>query len=460
MDPKPRQQTALPSPAAPPHLPAEPRDQQPDWPDPAALAAVLDGLATAPPLVLGPECDQLKEELGAVARGEAFLLQGGDCAETFTGVSADAITGRLRVLLQMALVLTHAGALPVVKIGRMAGQFAKPRSSPVETRDGLTLPSYRGDAVNGHDFTAAAREPDPARLRAVYEKSATTLNLVRAFGASSEADLRRAHDWNRGFVSGSPGGSRYAALTEEIDRTMAFMAACGADPAQTRTTRVYASHEGLLLDYERALLRTDPDTGRTYAASGHLLWIGERTRRLDGPHLELFARIANPVAVKVGPTATPDEILGYADRLDPDREPGRLTFVVRMGAERVRDLLPALVEKSRAEGIQVGWVCDPMHGNTVTAPDGHKTREVEAIVDEVRGFFEVQRSLGAHPGGLHIELSGADVTECVGGSDPVTVERLPTRYETACDPRLNRGQALDLAFLVGEMLRGNAGPVG
>ncbi|MFE6640495.1 class II 3-deoxy-7-phosphoheptulonate synthase [Streptomyces tendae] len=436
----------------PNHPPGPRAEQQPSWPDPSELRSVVDQLATAPPLVFGPECDQLRDRLGEVALGRAFLLQGGDCAETFAGVTADGIRDKLRTLLQMAVVLTYGASVPVVKIGRLAGQFAKPRSSPVESRDGVELPSYRGDAVNGPAFTERDRTPDPRRMRTMYESSAVVLNLVRAF-AAGDADLHRAHTWNQGFVADSPGGARYAELAGEIDRALAFMAACGVAPAGVRTTEVFASHEGLLLDYERALARRDPVTGRTYATSGHLLWIGERTRRLDGAHVEFFSRVANPLAVKLGPTTTPDEVLGYAERLDPEREPGRLTFVVRMGARNVRELLPALIEKSLAEGIRVGWVCDPMHGNTFTAPDGRKTRQLAEILDELRGFFEVHRELGTHPGGVHVELTGDDVTECVGGSDEIRTSHLHRRYETACDPRLNRSQSLDLAFLVAEMLR-------
>ncbi|WP_069766108.1 class II 3-deoxy-7-phosphoheptulonate synthase [Streptomyces sp. LUP47B] len=439
----------------PNHQPGPRTKQQPPWPDTTVLRSVVEELSTAPPLVFGQECDQLRLQLGAVAQGRAFLLQGGDCAETFAGVTADGIRGKLRTLLQMAVVLTYGASVPVVKVGRLAGQFAKPRSSPMESRDGTTLPSYRGDAVNGPAFTAGDRTPDPRRMRTMYEKSAVVLNLVRAF-ALGDADLHRAHTWNQGFVADSPGGARYAALAEEIDRALAFMAACGVDPAGVRTTEVFASHEGLLLDYERALARRDPVTGKTYATSGHLLWIGERTRDLDGPHVEFFSRVANPLAVKLGPATTPDEVLGYVDRLDPEREPGRLTFVVRMGATNVRELLPPLVEKTLAEGMRVGWVCDPMHGNTFTAPDGRKTRRVAEILDEARGFFEVHRELGTHPGGLHVELTGDDVTECVGGSDEIQVGHLHRRYETACDPRLNRSQSLDLAFLVAEMLRERA----
>ncbi|WP_229926117.1 class II 3-deoxy-7-phosphoheptulonate synthase [Streptomyces longispororuber] len=422
----------------------------------AALGAVTRGLAAAPPLVAAAECDLLRRRMAAVARGEAILLQGGDCAETFAGTGTESLRGTLRTLLQMAVVLTHATALPVVKVGRMAGQYAKPRSSPVEERDGVTLPSYRGDAVNGLEFTAGARRPDAGRLRAMYDASARSLNLVRALTTGGFADLRQVHAWNQGFVAASGAGERYEQLADEIGRSLAFMRACGVDTREVATAEFFVGHEGLLLDYEAALTRVEPGTGRAYATSGHLLWIGERTRELDGAHVEYFSRIANPIAVKLGPTTTPDTVLALVDRLDPDREPGRLTFVVRAGADRVRDVLPTLVEKVNAEGAQVCWVSDPMHGNTTTAPSGHKTRRFDTVLDEVRGFVEVHRELGTHPGGIHVELTGDDVTECVGGGNAVLEEDLPDRYETACDPRLNHAQSLDLAFLLAEQYRSAA----
>ncbi|MEU3450946.1 class II 3-deoxy-7-phosphoheptulonate synthase [Streptomyces thermolilacinus] len=436
---------------------ALPAAQQPPWPDQAELRAATRWLGAAPPLVFAAECDLLRRRMAAVARGEAVLLQGGDCAETFERVTADAIRGKLRTLLQMAVVLTYATAMPVVKIGRMAGQYAKPRSSAVERRDGAELPSYRGDAVNGLEFTAEARRPDPWRMRRMYESSAMTLNLVRALTTGGFADLRQVHAWNRGFVADSRAGERYEKLTDEIGRSLAFMQACGVDTGELGTAEFFVGHEGLLLDYESALTRAEPDTGRTYATSGHLLWIGERTRDLGGAHVEYFSRVHNPIAVKLGPTTTPDAVLGLLDRLDPRREPGRLTFVVRAGADRVRDVLPDLIEKVTAEGALVCWVSDPMHGNTVTAPSGHKTRRFDTILDEVRGFVEVHRELGTHPGGVHVELTGDDVTECVGGGNAVLPENLHHRYETACDPRLNHTQSLDLAFLLAEMYRDRAG---
>jgi 3-deoxy-7-phosphoheptulonate synthase len=429
-----------------------PAAQQPDWPDPAVLRDVVAQLRLLPPLVFAGECDQLKDRLGAVSRGEAFLLQGGDCAETFTDCTADAIRNKIKTLLQMAVVLTYGARVPVVKVGRIAGQFAKPRSADTETRVGVTLPSYRGDAVNGLEFTAAARTPDPTRLLRVYNTSAATLNLVRAFTQGGLADLRQVHAWNQGFVRGNGAHQRYEAMATDIDRALAFMHACGVDPEEFRTVDLYSSHEALLLDYERALTRIDSRTGLPYDVSGHLVWVGERTRALDGAHVEFAASVRNPVAVKLGPTTTPDEALALVERLDPAREPGRLTFISRMGSTRVRDALPPLVEKVTASGAGVAWVCDPMHGNTVEAPDGRKTRRFDDVIDEVRGFFEVHRSLGTHPGGLHMELTGDDVTECVGGSGGIGETDLPMRYQTACDPRLNHQQSLELAFLVAEML--------
>ncbi len=431
-----------------------PAAQQPQWPHPDALREVVHQLRALPPLVFAGECDVLKARLGDVARGQAFLLQGGDCAETFEGASADAIRNKIKTLLQMAVVLTYAAQVPVVKVGRLAGQFAKPRSSDTETRDGVTLPAYRGDAVNGSDFTPEARTPDPRRLLQTYNTSAATLNLVRAFTQGGFADLRQVHAWNQGFVRDNAAHQRYELMARDIDRALQFMHACGVDPEQFHTVDLYSSHEALLLDYERALTRIDSRTGTPYDVSGHFLWIGERTRQLDGAHVEFAAGIRNPIGVKLGPTTTPDDALALLDRLDPEREPGRLTFVTRMGAAKVREALPPLVEKVTASGALVAWVCDPMHGNTFEAPDGRKTRRFDDVIDEVRGFFEVHRALGTHPGGVHIELTGDDVTECLGGSRNIAELDLSTRYQTACDPRLNHQQSLELAFLVAEMLAG------
>jgi 3-deoxy-7-phosphoheptulonate synthase len=427
-----------------------PAAQQPDWPDPRRLQQVTDELAGLPPLVFAGECDVLRERLAAVARGEAFVLQGGDCAETFAGATADAVRAKLQTLLQMAVVLTYGASVPIVKIGRLAGQFAKPRTRPTESRDGTEFPVYRGDAINGVEFTAQARTPDPARLLRAYYCSAVTLNLCRAFATGGYADLHQVHAWNQDFVRHSPAGQRYERLAGEIDRALAFMRACGADPEELRAVELYSSHEALVLDYEQALTRRDSRTGRMYDTSAHFLWVGERTRDLNGAHVEFASAISNPVGVKVGPDAKPADVLALIARLNPGRDPGRLTLITRMGAGRVRDALPPLISAVIAEGIEVPWVCDPMHGNTFEAPSGHKTRRLRDVVDEVQGFFEVHRSLGTHPGGIHIEFTGDNVTECVGGSHEIVADDLYQRYETACDPRLNRGQALDLAFTVAE----------
>ena len=427
-----------------------PAAQQPDWPDPRRLQQVTDELAGLPPLVFAGECDVLRERLAAVARGEAFVLQGGDCAETFAGATADAVRAKLQTLLQMAVVLTYGASVPIVKIGRLAGQFAKPRTRPTESRDGTEFPVYRGDAINGVEFTAQARTPDPARLLRAYYCSAVTLNLCRAFATGGYADLHQVHAWNQDFVRHSPAGQRYERVAGEIDRALAFMRACGADPEELRAVELYSSHEALVLDYEQALTRRDSRTGRMYDTSAHFVWVGERTRDLNGAHVEFASAISNPVGVKVGPDAKPADVLALIARLNPGRDPGRLTLITRMGAGRVRDALPPLISAVIAEGLEVPWVCDPMHGNTFEAPSGHKTRRLRDVVDEVQGFFEVHRSLGTHPGGIHIEFTGDNVTECVGGSHEIVADDLYQRYETACDPRLNRSQALDLAFTVAE----------
>ena len=427
--------------------------QQPTYPDAGAVDAAVARLRTAPPLVFAGECDDLTEKIAAVTRGEAFLLQGGDCAETFAGVTADNVRNKLRVLLQMAVVLTYAASVPVVKLGRLAGQYAKPRSSDLETRDGVTLPAYRGDAVNGYDFTPEARVPDPQRLVEVYNSSAATLNLVRAFVTGGYADLRQVHTWNTDFVQSSPFGQRYEAMADEIERALTFMKAIGADPDEFHRVDFHSSHEALLLEYEQALTRIDSRTDQPYNVSAHFVWIGERTRQLDGPHIELLSKIKNPIGIKLGPTTTPDDALAYAARLNPENKPGRLTFITRFGAGKIRDGLPALVEKVTAEGLNVAWVCDPMHGNTFEASSGYKTRRFDDVIDEVQGFFDVHRSLGTWPGGVHVELTGDDVTECVGGGEEIDEVGLAHRYESVCDPRLNRVQSLELAFLVAEMLR-------
>ena len=427
--------------------------QQPTYPDAGAVDAAVARLRTAPPLVFAGECDDLTEKIAAVTRGEAFLLQGGDCAETFAGVTADNVRNKLRVLLQMAVVLTYAASVPVVKLGRLAGQYAKPRSSDMETRGGVTLPAYRGDAVNGYDFTPEARIPDPQRLVDVYNSSAATLNLVRAFVTGGYADLRQVHTWNTDFVQSSPFGQRYEAVADEIERALTFMKAIGADPDEFHRVDFHSSHEALLLEYEQSLTRIDSRTDLPYNVSAHFVWIGERTRQLEGPHVELLSRIQNPIGIKLGPTTTPDDALSYAARLNPDNKPGRLTFITRFGADKIRDGLPALVEKVTAEGVQVAWVCDPMHGNTFEASSGYKTRRFDDVIEEVQGFFDVHRSLGTWPGGVHFELTGDDVTECVGGGEEIDEAGLANRYESVCDPRLNRVQSLELSFLVAEMLR-------
>ncbi|MEI6249624.1 MAG: 3-deoxy-7-phosphoheptulonate synthase class II [Actinomycetes bacterium] len=427
--------------------------QQPQWPNAAALESAIGELRSFPPLVFAGECDSLKEKVAAAAKGEAFWLQGGDCAETFAAASADSIRNRIKTILQMAAVLQYGSGLPVIKVGRMAGQYAKPRSKDTETRDGVTLPAYRGDAVNDLEFTEAARTPDPSRLVKVYNTSAATLNLVRAFTNGGFADLRQVHSWNQGFVRDSSAGERYEQMAREIGRALAFLRSAGADPAEFRTVDLYSSHEALILEYERALTRIDSRTELPYNVSGHFVWIGERTRQLDGAHVDFMSRIRNPIGVKLGPSSSVDDALALIDKLDPDREPGRLTFITRMGAGKIREALPNLVEKVTASGAQVLWVCDPMHGNTYEAPSGYKTRKFDDVMDEIAGFFEVHKALGTHPGGIHVELTGDDVTECVGGGEHISHDDLATRYESACDPRLNHTQSLEVSFLVAEMLR-------
>ncbi len=433
-----------------------PAAQQPAWPDAVALREVVETLGRMPPLVFAGECRTLKSRLAAVERGEAFLLQGGDCAETFAALSADGIRDKLKTLLQMAVVLMYGSSVPVVKVGRIAGQFAKPRSAAVEVRDGVTLPSYRGDAVNDLTPTPEARTPDPRRMLTAYHQAAATLNLLRAFATGGFADLRQVHAWNQDFVRRSSAGRRYEEFADAIERALDFMRACGIDLAAMPTAHeveLYASHEALLLDYERPLVRKEQASGEDVATSAHMLWIGERTRDVRGAHVDLLAGVLNPVGVKLGPSATPADALALAERLDPDDEPGRLTFVTRLGSDGVRDLLPPLVEAVRAAGRTVVWACDPMHGNTVESSNGYKTRHFDRILDECRGFFEVHRALGTWPGGVHVELTGEDVTECLGGAEQIADADLAGRYETACDPRLNTSQSLELAFLVAEMLQ-------
>ncbi|MGO1318519.1 MAG: class II 3-deoxy-7-phosphoheptulonate synthase [Cellulomonadaceae bacterium] len=426
--------------------------QQPAWPDPEALAGVTARLSDSAPLVVPAEADTLISRLAAAGRGEAFVLHGGDCAETFAEANADRIVNKIRTILQMAVVLTHGASMPVVKMGRMAGQYAKPRSSDTETRDGVTLPAYRGDLVNGHAFTLEERTPDPQRLLTGYGICSATLNVIRAYTRGGSADLRRVHEWNSGFMT-NPAYARYEHTASEIDRAIRFMDACGADFDALRAVEFFVGHEALLLDYERALTRVDSRSGAAYDTSAHFLWIGERTRQLDGAHVDFLARVANPIGVKLGPTTTRAEVLELVERLNPDAVPGRLTFITRMGAARIRDALPALVRAVADSGAPVTWVTDPMHGNTITSDSGYKTRRLEDVLDEVRGFFEVHHALGTVPGGVHVELTGDDVTEVLGGSEAIDDEGLALRYETLVDPRLNHQQSLELAFQVAEMLQ-------
>ena len=429
--------------------------QQPQWPDGAAHEAVLEQLSSLPPLVFAGETRELTDRLADVAAGRAFLLQAGDCAESFD-TSADSIRDRLRVILQMAVVLTYYTGVPVVKVGRIAGQFAKPRSSDTETIDGVELPSFRGHIVNDVGFTAEERAADPERLLTAYHRATATLNLLRAFTKGGFADLSRVHQWNREFVATSPAGQRYAAIAEEIERAVQFMSACGINSetlTDLRQVDFYTSHEALLLDYEEALTRRDSLTGDWVDCSAHMLWIGERTRQLDGAHVEFLRGVANPLGCKIGPTATAEEVIALCEALNPERIPGRLTLVTRMGATKVVDGLPPLLTAVKESGHPVVWTCDPMHGNTFTADDGRKTRHFEDVLAEVSGFFAAHRFAGTHPGGVHLELTGDDVTECLGGGAEVVTADLANRYETMCDPRLNGSQSVDLAFRVAELLR-------
>ncbi|HEU5266764.1 MAG TPA: 3-deoxy-7-phosphoheptulonate synthase class II [Jatrophihabitans sp.] len=421
-----------------------PAAQQPDWPDAAALRDVAATLAELPPLVVASEVGQLRERLAAVARGEAFLLQGGDCAETFATSSQADIAGKVRVLLQMAVVLTYGASMPVVKLGRIAGQYAKPRSAD---HDATGRPSYRGDMVNE---LFGDRTPDPRRILRAYSTAATTLNLLRAYASGGLAALDRVHAWNTAFARTTDTGARYEKLAGEIDRAVRFMRACGVHDSALEGVELYASHEALILEYERALTRVEDC--RAFDLSGHFVWVGERTRQMDGAHLDFVSRIANPIGVKLGPGTTPEYAAELVERLDPGNEPGRLTLISRMSNSRVRDALPPIVEKVTSTGHLVVWHCDPMHGNTEETADGVKTRHLDRIIDEVDGFFDVHSALGTHPGGLHVELTGDDVTECIGGTADLTPADLGRRYETACDPRLNTEQSLELAFRVAERL--------
>ena len=412
--------------------------QQPQWPggvDGAPVKKAVAELKSFPPLVFAGECDDLKAKIAEAAAGRAFWLQGGDCAETFAAATADSIRNRIKTILQMAAVLQYYSSLPVVKVGRMAGQFAKPRSNDMETRGDVTLPAYRGDAVNDLEFTEASRTPDPNRMVRVYNTSAATLNLVRAFTQGGFADLRQVHEWNKGFIRDSSVGDRYEQMAREIGRALDFMKSAGVDPDSFKSVDFYSSHEALIMEYEKALTRIDSRTQLPYDVSAHFIWIGERTRQLDGAHVDFAAKVRNPIGVKLGPKSTVDDALQ------------------RMGAGKIREALPALVDGVTKSGAQVLWVCDPMHGNTFEAATGYKTRRFDDVMDEVKGFFEVHKGLGTHPGGIHIELTGDDVTECLGGGEQISETDLASRYESACDPRLNHSQSLELAFLVAEMLR-------
>lgn len=433
-------------------LHAMPQMQQPSYPDPAAVADVVSRLRGLPPLVFAGECDDLCDKLAAVADGRGFLLQGGDCAETFAGVNADNIKGKLRVLLSMAVVMTYAAQVPVVKVGRIAGQYAKPRSKDTETRNGVTLPSYRGDAVNGFEFTPESRTHDPRRLLQIYNSSAATLNLVRAFVKGGFADLRGINAWNADFVRNSNVEARYEALAHEIESALAFMIACGVDDEQLSTVDFYASHEALLLDYEHAMTRIDSRSQLPYDTSGHLLWIGERTRQPDGAHVAFMRSVNNPLGIKLGPSTSGEDAVLTAELLDPDRIPGRITFITRMGAGNVREKLPPIIDAVESTGRKVVWTCDPMHGNTFESANGFKTRSFVDVCAEVNAFFDVHEEMGTWPGGVHVELTGDDVTECLGGVDALDEADLANRYETACDPRLNRNQSLELAFMIAERL--------
>ena len=435
--------------------------QQPNYPDPVKLDDMERRLGKYPPLVFAGEARRLKDQLARVSEGRAFVLQGGDCAESFSDFTANIIRDQFRVLLQMAVVLTFGASLPVVKMGRMAGQFAKPRSSDNETLGSVTLPSYRGDIINGPDFSADARVPDPARMEFAYFQSASTLNLLRAFASGGYADLHEVHRWNLGFVEASPLAERYRDLAARIDETLSFMTACGMTGDTTRDLRetdFYTCHEALLLPYEQALTRVDSTTGDWYGCSAHFLWIGDRTRQVEGAHVEFLRGVKNPLGMKVGPTQEPDELLKVLDVLNPANEAGRVTLISRMGAEKVGARLPALVRAVEKSGHKVVWVCDPMHGNTINTAAKLKTRDFDEILREVRGFFDIHQSENTWAGGVHIEMTGQNVTECIGGARRLSETDLSERYETFCDPRLNAEQSLELAFLVAEELKRRRAP--
>ncbi len=430
--------------------------QVPAYPDKAELAAVEERLANFPPLVFAGETRGLKDQLADVAKGKAFLLQGGDCAESFAEHHADHIRDFFRVFLQMAVVLTHGGSKPVVKVGRVAGQFAKPRSSDDETKDGVTLPSYRGDIINDIDFTETSRVPDPQRMLMAYRQSAATLNLIRAFASGGYANLERNHEWTMEFVKGTKSYEKYEGVAQKIDDAIDFMRALGINADNTpqlRETKFYTSHEALLLGYEQSLTRRDSITNDWYATSGHMLWIGDRTRDINEAHVEYFSGINNPIGMKCGPSMEADDLLRLIDKLNPEDEAGRLTLITRFGSDKVEEHLPRLIEAVEKEGRTVVWSCDPMHGNVVKASTGYKTRPFDRILSEVKSFFEIHRQLGTYAGGVHVEMTGKDVTECVGGASAVTEAELSSRYHTYCDPRLNASQSIELAFLVAEEMK-------
>jgi len=434
----------------------KPIEQVPAYPDAARLAAVEAQLAGFPPLVFAGEARKLKRALGDVAAGRAFLLQGGDCAESFAEHSADNIRDFFRVFLQMAVVMTFAGGLPVVKVGRVAGQFAKPRSSDIETIGGVSLPSYRGDIVNDIAFTEAARIPDPDRQLQAYRQSAATLNLIRAFATGGYANLQNIHRWTLGFIKDSPQSARYEELANRISDALEFMRACGIDPEshpEMRTTDFYTSHEALLLGYEQAMTRVDSTSGDWYATSGHMIWVGDRTRQADHAHIEYVRGVKNPIGLKCGPSLAPDDLIRLIDIINPDDEPGRLTLICRFGADKVGEALPKLLRAVKREGRSVAWSCDPMHGNTIKAANNYKTRPFDRIMSEIRAFFAVHQAEGTHAGGIHLEMTGKDVTECTGGARAITEMDLSDRYHTYCDPRLNAEQAIEAAFLVAELLK-------
>ena len=436
-----------------------PIKQVPTYEDVSALQSVEERLAGFPPLVFAGEARSLKAHLAEVCEGRAFLLQGGDCAESFVEHHADNIRDTFRVLLQMAVVLTYGAKLPVIKVGRMAGQFAKPRSADTETIDGVELPSYRGDIINGIEFDAAARVPDPERQISAYRQAASTLNLLRAFAKGGYADLTEVHRWNQGFIAESPQGARYEAMANQINVAMDFMAACGITSLtapQMGMVDFYTSHEALLLGFEQALTRLDSTSGEYYNTSAHMLWIGDRTRQPDGAHVEFLSGVKNPLGLKCGPSLEPDELITLLDKLNPENEAGRITLIARFGHENVEAHLPALVRKVTAEGRKVVWSCDPMHGNTIKASNGYKTRPVDRILTEVQRFMAVHQAEGTHAGGIHFEMTGQNVTECLGGAQAISEEDLSSRYHTHCDPRLNGSQALELAFLIAEGLVGDS----